>query len=387
MAEAAENLISSRRGRAQDEGLSRFAARNADSAGRLRPATPDPFRTPYERDADRILHSMPFRRLREKTQVFPSPVNDHICTRMEHVLHVASIADTIARCLRLNADLTRAAALGHDLGHAPFGHAGERALDELAKASGLPGFSHEAHSLRVVDRVAERGAGLNLTWEVRDAIVCHCGEMGDGSIKPDRRRRGGDLCLLPSRGAAPATLEGACVRMADRVAYLGRDIEDAILAGLITRSDVPDSARSTLGDTNSSIIGSLVADIVAESEGVDEIRMSAPAAEAAEALRAFNAERIYRHPEVGRKEKLAGEMLRRLFGAAVPTVEAALDDPARRADRDNDPMAYWVGRYTRGVNYPRDTPPVVIAVDYVAGMTDSFARQLYEECFLPTALA
>ena len=380
-------LISERRAQTQDESLSEFATRNADSAGRMKSIPPDPFRTPYERDADRILHSMPFRRLRHKTQVFPAPVNDHICTRMEHVLHVASVADTLAKCLRLNADLTRAMALGHDLGHPPFGHAGERALRDLCAEAGLAGFSHEAHSLRVVDRVAERGEGLNLTWEVRDGILCHCGESGEAAIRPDRSRRGGDLSSMPPRTSAPATLEGACVRMADRVAYLGRDMEDAILARLIKREDVPVGLRQDLGDTNGAIIGALVADIVQASEGRDEIRMSDRVARSAEEMRAFNTERIYRHPEVAKREKLAGEMLRRLFEAVLPSVEDALHNPDRRPDRAREPMAYRVSRYVWGVSYPPDTPPALIAADYLAGMTDGFARQLYEQCFLPTALA
>lgn len=375
------------RAQQQDAAMCATAAHNAASAGRLRPMEPDPFRTPYERDADRILHSLPFRRLRHKTQVFPSPVNDHICTRMEHVLHVASIAGTVSECLRLNTALTRAIALGHDLGHPPFGHAGETVLDEIARGCGLGGFTHERHSLRVVDSVAERGRGLNLTWEVRDGITCHCGESGEAVVRPDRTRHGGDLYELPPRSAAPATLEGACVRIADRVAYLGRDLEDAILAGLISRSDIPASVKKVLGDTNGQIIGSLVADIVRSSEGADQIAMSGKVADAAEKLRAFNTERIYRHPEVSRREALARDVLRRLFDEILPAVERALSYPDDRPERASRPVDWWVGRYVRGVDYSPGTPPALVAVDYLAGMTDGFALDLYRECFLPTSIA
>ncbi|KKK85961.1 hypothetical protein LCGC14_2768020, partial [marine sediment metagenome] len=210
---------------------------------RQHPFQPDDFRLAYHHDFTRIVHSRPFRRLRHKTQVFISPSNDHICTRLEHSLYVASVAETIARALRLNEDLVRAIALGHDLGHAPFGHKGEKVLNDCAKEFGSE-FSHELHSLRVVEHLEspylEQGhPGLNLTFAVRDGIACHYGEGFERELAPDRLKKPKDLANMKRGEALPATLEGCVVRWADKVAYLGRDLEDAVQLGLFGWEDMP----------------------------------------------------------------------------------------------------------------------------------------------------
>ena len=231
---------------------------------RMRPRAGD-VRGDYFRDQTAIIHSTPFRRLKHKTQVFFAPENDHICTRIEHVLHVATIAATICRGLnhhgwQLDTELAYAAGLGHDLGHAPFGHSGERALAACAPEEG---FEHELHSLRVVDLLARNGQGLNLTWAVRDAIVCHNGERIDERLTPDETLRPPQE--KRDRARRPATWEGCAVRFADKIAYLGRDIEDALAAGFITRADVPDPIARVLGTTNGEMINALVIDLIEQS--------------------------------------------------------------------------------------------------------------------------
>jgi dGTPase len=232
----------------QDEDrLSQHAKKSSESLGRKFPMKRDPFRLEFARDETRILHSPPFRRLKHKTQVFLSPDNDHICTRMEHVLHVSSIASVIGRCLKLNTDLVNAIAKGHDLGHPPFGHAGERTLDMLLVRQRIKaGFKHEIHGLRVVDKLTNLGAGLNLTYEVRDGIVTHCGESFERVVAPDRKRDIRAIEAIEDRDCLPSTLEGCLVRLVDRIAYLGRDLEDAIKAGIVRKTDVPQSIVKNL---------------------------------------------------------------------------------------------------------------------------------------------
>jgi len=216
------------------------------------PQEPDEFRSEFQRDYTRIIHSRAFRRLRQKTQVFISPRNDHLCTRLEHSLHVASVATTIARALRLNEDLVQAIAVGHDLGHAPFGHAGERVLDVLAKKKDLS-FAHELHGLRVVDKLDspyENHVGLNLTFAVRDGIVCHYGEGFEKELRPDQDKAPSCLTKTVRGQSRPTTLEGCVVRWADKIAYLGRDLEDAITLKLLDEVEVPDEVKTAMGTRN-----------------------------------------------------------------------------------------------------------------------------------------
>jgi dGTPase len=238
--------------------LSDFATRDEDCKGRISPLSPDPMRGPFERDCQRILYSDAFKRLKRKTQVFYDPENDHICTRSDHTLQVASIAETICIDLGLNIDLARAIAYGHDLGHAPFGHTGEEALNELCIEKGLGTFMHEANSLRVVDKMRElHGDTLNLTHEVRDGIVCHWGEEHEQVIIPQREK---DVTLVDTDAARlqrPYTLEGCVVRYADRISYLAADLQDALELRIIRKRDIPDEVRKCLGvDTGQMLVRS-----------------------------------------------------------------------------------------------------------------------------------
>src|SRR6201988_2829485 len=241
------------------ETLAPQAARSADSRGRLRPEREDAIRPAFQRDRDRIIHTKAFRRLKHKTQVFFSPTGDHYRTRLTHTLEVAQIARTIAKVLRLHEELTEAIALGHDLGHTPFGHAGERVIDKLMPG----GFNHYEQSLRIVDVLENDGHGLNLTWEVRDGIAKH-----------SKGKSGAPVGMPPSLRAS--TIEGQIMRVADLIAYVNHDIDDATRAGLLTPADLPAESIRVLGNSSSARIGTLVKDVVTETldGGLTEIRMS-----------------------------------------------------------------------------------------------------------------
>lgn len=371
-----------------EEKLSPFAKRSTESLGRKYPLKPDPFRLEFARDETRILHSPPFRRLKHKTQVFLSPNNDHICTRMEHVLHVSSIASVIGRCLNLNIDLINAIAKGHDLGHPPFGHAGERVLNTILKKKDVGcGFKHEIHGLRVVDKLTNYGEGLNLTYEVRDGIITHCGESFDRVVKPDRNRDLLSLETIAERSYHPASLEGCLVRLVDRIAYLGRDMEDAIKAGLIKKNDIPDGISKNLGTENGKIIGCFVNDTIASSLGKDAIEMSDEVFNYMRQLKDFNYERIYLHPEVDRKSHKAANVVELLFHE--------LDRIYTKSDHGKDfafvqvltkeaPGMETFFHFIKNTNYTAETPSWRIVTDYVAGMTDLFAERTFVQLFMPT---
>ena len=316
--------------------LSPHACRAAQTRGRVRPEAECGLRTCFQRDTDRIVYSKAFRRLKHKTQVFLQPQGDHYRTRMTHTLEVSRIARTIARALALNEDLTEAVALGHDLGHTPFGHAGERLLNELMTG----GFAHYQQSLRVVDRLEKDGAGLNLTWEVRNGIVCH------------------------TRGQQAATLEGQVVRLADQIAYINHDIEDALRGGVIYPIDIPLEVSSILGFTHGERINSLVLDVIQASRDQDAIRQSEEVGEAMAVLREFMFENVYTNPLAKGEEGKAQEMLRRLF------------DYYRR-DPDALPADFQAIRLEEGVDRA--------VCDYIAGMTDPFAIEQFSRLFIPTA--
>ena len=259
---------------------------------RERPREED-IRGSYYRDTTAIIHSSPFRRLKHKTQVFYAPSNDHICTRMEHVLHVASIASTICRPLGLDTELAWAIGMGHDLGHTPFGHTGEKIISSLSVERGLPPFEHEINSLRAVDFLSNNGSGLNLTYAVRDGIVSHNGESLNKRIIPTFKKK--DMKSLASRsGLIPATYEGVVVRFSDTIAYLGRDFEDASRLGIVNSDDLPEIVKNRLGTTNSKIITAHVNDLI---QGADEekgIGFSDYVFEAVESFSEFNYQKIYR---------------------------------------------------------------------------------------------
>ena len=267
----------------QDKFLSPFACKDKDSRGRAVPAEPCPMRTEFQRDRDKIIHSKAFRRLKHKTQVFLSPEGDHYRTRLTHTLEVSQIARTIARALRLNEDLTEAIALGHDLGHTPYGHAGERALNKFTD------FSHNVQSLRMVDRIENDGAGMNLTYEVRDGILNHTLE--------------GRAC----------TLEGRVVAIADRIAYINHDIDDAVRAGVIARSDIPAEFGKMFGNTHSERISSLVYDIINESYGKNTVAQSREFEEGLAELRRFMFASVYTSPLAKSEENKAIKMIEYLY--------------------------------------------------------------------------
>lgn len=312
------------------------ATLSSASRGREREEEPCAYRTAFQRDRDRILHCKAFRRLKHKTQVFLSPEGDHYRTRLTHTLEVSQIARTIARALQLNEDLTEAISLGHDLGHTPFGHAGERALDGVMEG----GFRHYEQSVRVVEKLENDGAGLNLTWEVRDGILRHtCGEQA-------------------------ATLEGRIVRLADRVAYINHDIDDAVRAGVLTETDVPAEIREALGDRRTTRIDRLVTSIV-ENSGED-IRMDPDIERYFLQLHEFLFSSLYRNPVAKSEESKVDGLVRRMFAYFV-------EHPARL------PEEYRAICEQEG--------PVRAACDYIAGMTDNYALEVYHALFIPKGWA
>lgn len=320
------------------------AALSCNSRGRQKQEEECGIRTPYQRDRDRIIHTKSFRRLKRKTQVFICPLGDHYRTRLTHTLEVSQIARTIARALTLNEDLVEAIVMGHDLGHTPFGHAGEAVLNELLE----DGFRHYLQSLRVVDVLERDGQGLNLTWEVRDGILKHSKGMG--------------AIFSPNPEKIPATLEGQVVRISDIIAYVNHDLDDAVRSGLVVPADMPREALEVLGNSHSRRINALVTDVVSNSEqsGLEMIRMSEERLEAMMTLRTFLNDRVYRHPEPQKELRKARKILTDLYEYLLRSPEQFL--PAEMLLRD---------------------PIERVAADFLAGMTDSYAIQLYTQLFVP----
>ena len=327
------------------ESLAPEAAKSADSRGRLRPEPEDDVRPAFQHDRDRIIHSKAFRRLKHKTQVFFSPAGDHYRTRLTHTLEVSQIARTIAKVLRLHEELTESIALGHDLGHTPFGHTGERVLDRLVPG----GFNHYEQSLRIVDVLENDCRGLNLTWEVRDGIARH-----------SKGKQGSPVGLDPSKRAS--TLEGQIMRVADLIAYVNHDIDDAVRAGMLSASDLPRGPVETLGASSSARIARMVKDVVTEthSAGLTEIRMSPPVLDATLAMRSFLFEAVY-------ENALATAEFAKADGVLGGLWEKVRERPDEFLDR----------RIVEGEGVD------AAARDFLAGMTDRFAVALYEQLFIP----
>lgn len=311
--------------------LSSHAALSSKSKGRKRPEKECDFRTAFQRDRDRIIHCKAFRRLKHKTQVFISPVEDHYRTRLTHTLEVSQIARTIARALRLNEDLTEAIALGHDLGHTPFGHAGEYVLDDILKKYYGSRFLHNEQSVRVVEVIENDGKGLNLTWEVIDGIRNHT---------PDDPQ--------------PATLEGQIVRLADRFAYLRHDIEDAIRAGVLSEKQLPKKYTKVLGKN---ILDRLVKDIIVSSRNKAQIKMSKAVQEAMDGLYDFMYKRVYTNPLAKSEESKVPELLHQLFR-----------------------YYHYNPDFQKGI---KEEGQLQHTVDFIAGMTDRYAISKFEELFVP----
>lgn len=331
--------------RREYETLSEVAAKSAASRGRVYPEPDDAIRPAFQRDRDRVVHSKAFRRLKHKTQVFFAPTGDHYRTRLTHTLEVSQVARTIAKVLRLHEELTEAIALGHDLGHTPFGHAGERVLDQLVPG----GFSHSAQSLRIVEVLERDRQGLNLTWEVRHGISTHSkGKHGLPINVPAAQRA--------------ATLEAQVARVADIIAYLNHDIDDAVRAGVLQPADLPHGPIDVLGTTSSARIGRMVSDVVTETLAVElaELRMSQPVLDALLELRAFMFTRVYENATATAEFAKATGILGGLWDKVRATPERFLDAATIAAD---------------GLD--------TAACDFLAGMTDRYAVRLYEELYIP----
>lgn len=318
------------------ETLAPTAMLSQKTRGRREPEEPCAVRTAFQRDRDRIIHSKAFRRLKHKTQVFIAPEGDHYRTRLTHTLEVAQIARTAARALRLNEDLTEAIALGHDLGHTPFGHAGEGALNEVYP----PGFRHNEQSLRTVDEleVTNSRRGLNLTWEVRDGILRHTG--------PE----------------LPSTLEGRIVSICDRIAYINHDIDDALRAGIIRRSDLPPKCLEILGDNHRTRINTMVLDLIENSYDRPDIAMSPCVYKAMDDLRNFLFQHVYIGSEAKREEEKVRGIIKQLYYYLLQRPEEIPED-------------FRCGLESAGIERT--------VVDYIAGMTDRYAIKIYEKFFLP----
>lgn len=366
----------------REKNLSPFAMRTENSRGRKNPEEPCAIRSPYERDLGRIIFSQSFRRLRHKTQVFFNPVNDHICSRIEHVIYVNYISTIIGRALNLNIDLIQAIALGHDIGHSPYGHTGERVLNECIKSVD-PSlyFEHEVHSLRVLDVLEEHHPGvygLNLTFEVRDGIVAHCGETYDECrLTPYREKTEKEVSDKPEKDRTrPCTLEGCVVRFADKIAYVGRDIEDARRAGIIGGNEIVSSeALSRLGTTNSEIINILVGDIVHNSLNKDEICMSKENFAAMNEYLNANLNKIYRAPKIVTYENMIKLQIQSIFNAFMESV----DDIEKASASENEAIRSFAKFYMK---HPQpQCPPVRKVVDYIAGMTDTYANACFDELY------
>ena len=347
---------------------------------RARPRAEDQ-RGYYFRDITAIVHSNPFRRLKHKTQVFFAPRNDHICTRIEHVMHVATISATICRALDLDGDLAWAISLGHDLGHTPFGHVGERVLADLAEKRG--GFNHEIFSLRVVDHLINYGKGLNLTYAVRDGIINHCGEEFEKELRPDFHVK--ELSTITTLGGYPCTWEGIIMRMSDKVAYLGRDIEDAMQLKLISTADLPPESVRVLGSTNSEIIDTMVKDIIATAEKRGGIGFSDPVYDALALLKEFNYERIYQNPLLADYHAYFRRILRNLF-EYLDELLAKLGLDFERYAGEKNQLAVRFGDYLAKMQAFYDEVDQGwnrAVVDYIAGMTDDFALECINEIMIP----
>ncbi len=354
---------------------------------RTRPHKED-VRGAYFRDQTAIIHSTPFRRLKHKTQVFYAPQNDHICTRIEHVMHVATIAKTICKGLnhygwQLDVEMAFAIGLGHDLGHAPFGHDGETILNELMGGNGA--FIHEIHSYRVVEYLANKGKGLNLTYGVKDGIITHNGEKYERTLKPAQKPN--DLDKIKNRRVVPSSYEGCVVRFSDKVAYLGRDIEDAILAGFITFDDIPQNVKKVFGITqdkiNSAIIDTLVNDIIEESKNNDYIGVSQEKYEAMLELVRFNYKHIYLNDK-----HLAFPYAKKILTTIFEYLGEIYDKFGKdyqAYENHNLKVVQHFGKYLSEMHefYKNETDKRRILGDFIAGMTDYYAIEAIKQITIP----
>ena len=345
------------------------------------------FRGAYYRDTTAIIHSSPFRRLKHKTQVFFAPSNDHICTRMEHVLHVASIASSICRPLGLDTELAWAIGMGHDLGHTPFGHVGERIMDQISHEKGLGGFEHEVNSLRVVDKLAEHGKGLNLTYAVRDGIVSHCGEHFSQRIIPSFKEKDFDS-IKTRKDLIPSTFEATVVRFSDSIAYLGRDFEDARRLGLLDDHPLPKEVSSVLGSSNADIINTLVIDLVENSSQSEGIGFSDKIYKAIEIMKEYNYDYIYRSDILNGYSKYFSRLLRLIVNYLDELFEKnAFDSKAYEEEKNMLAAGFYAHvKEMKDIYLTIDGSLDRMVFDYVAGMSDNFALDAANEILKPEHL-
>ena len=321
----------------EKECLSLYATLSINTRGRETPEEPCDIRPVFQRDRDRILHCKAFRRLKQKTQVFLLPKGDHYRTRLTHTLEVSQNARTIAKALRLNEDLAEAISLGHDLGHTPFGHAGERALNDVCPG----GFRHNEQSVRVVEYLEKDGRGLNLTWEVRDGILNH------------------------QTAGSPSTLEGQIVRLSDKIAYINHDIDDAIRGGIISEEDIPKELRNTLGKNVRERLNRLIHDVITNSMDQPSIRMSDEIGQAMADLRKYMFVNVYQNPQAKGEETKAVQMVEKLYLYYEDRIELLPEHNRKRIELgDSEEQA---------------------VCDYIAGMTDTYAVKKFEDIFVPKA--
>ena len=344
--------------RLEDETLSLHAVRSSRTRGRATPEPLDPVRTEFQRDRDRILHSKAFRRLKHKTQVFIDPKEDHHRTRLTHTLEVSQIARTLARALRLNEDLAEAISLAHDLGHTPFGHGGEQALDEVLREYDPGGeFRHYDQSLRIVDVLERSGAGLNLTWEVRDGILGHSKGSKDLGIVEGTQ--------------LPSSLEGMCVRIADRIAYINHDIDDSVRAGVLRLEDLPQDALDVLGRSHSARIAAMVMNVLESSVGAPEVKMTGEILVATNRLKDYMYANVYNMEVRGQIEmEKAQLMVKELF-------RLYMGQPHLFSEEEE------LARYDFDL-LPTDQKLRAVT-DFVAGMTDRYAVTTFQKHFVPSA--
>ena len=334
----------------------------------------------FSLDADRIIHSLAYTRYIDKTQVFYLVDNDHITHRVLHVQFLSKIARDIGRFLRLNEDLIEAIALGHDIGHAPFGHDGERYLSEICKGHGIGSFQHNVLSVRFLDRIERKGRGWNLSIQVLDGILCHDGEIHDESLRPQPGKTFADLdrelelkTRTPEADLTPMTLEGCVVRLADTISYIGRDIEDAIRLNLIRREEIPSKCATRLGTTNGAIVYNLVEDVIKNSMDQSAVGFSHEASEALKEMKSFNYEQIYQNPKIKGEVSKIGRLFETLFALYLEDYE-----------KENKDSALFSG-YLDGMSqeYIETHSPAEMVRDLIAGMTDEYFMKQCHGRLLP----
>ena len=334
----------------------------------------------FSLDADRILHSLAYTRYIDKTQVFYLVDNDHITHRVLHVQFLSKIARDIGRFLRLNEDLIEAIALGHDIGHAPFGHDGEHYLTDICSSHSIAGFQHNVQSVRFLDRIERKGRGWNLSLQVLDGILCHDGEIHEESLQPQPGKTFSDLdremelkSNEPAATLTPMTLEGCVVRLADTISYIGRDIEDAIRLNLIRRDEIPATCAGLLGTTNGAIVYNLVEDVINNSMDRNGVGFSPEVSEALKELKAFNYARIYQNPKIKSQVDKIGRLFKTLF-------ELYLEDLSKE-NRESDIFKGFLDGMS--LEYIDSHLPAEVVRDFIAGMTDDFFMRQCQLRFLP----